>query len=246
MANPSATRHYTFVLAHGSWCTGEAWDGVARCLRADGHTVHAPTTAGHGPGADTSVTHADQVKSIADYITDRKLTDIVLVGHSYAGTIISQVAGIVPKRIRRLVFQSAFVPLDQSSIMDEVPLPLRAAIRRGAQGGAFLPPYELFREMFIGDADDRRAQAVYRTLCPEPMSSYEDRLDQRTFFDLVQSGQLACSYLTTPDDNSLPGGWLRFADRLGTVRLTLMPGSHEVMFTNPAGLARALVAAGRD
>ena len=130
--------------------------------------------------------------------------------------------------------------------MDEVPLPLRTAIRQGAKGGAFLPPFPLWREMFIGDADERRAQAVYRTLTPEPMTSYEDRLDQRKFFDLVTSGQLACSYLTTPDDNSLPGGWLRFADRLGTVRLTQMPGSHEVMFTNPAGLARALVAAGRD
>ena len=237
---------YTFVLVHGSWCTGAAWDGVARCLRTDGHTVHTPTTAGHGPGADTSLSHADQVRSITGYITKNRLTDIVLVGHSYAGTIISQVAQTMPKRIRRLVFQSAFVPLDQSCIMDEVPLPLRTAIRQGAKNGAFLPPFPLWREMFIGDADVCRAKAVYSTLCPEPMSSYEDRLDQRAFFDLVQSGALACSYLTTPDDNSLPGGWLRFADRLGTVRLVQMPGSHELMFVNPAGLARALVAAGRD
>ena len=244
MANPA--RHYTFVLVHGSWCTGAAWDGVARCLRVDEHTVHTPTTAGHGPGADTSVSHADQVRSVASYITKNQLTDIVLVGHSYAGTIISQVAQTEAKRIRRLVFQSAFVPLDQSSIMDEVPLPLRTAIRQGARNGAFLPPYTLWREMFIGDADAARARAVYETLTPEPMTSYEDRLDQRRFFDLVTSGSLMCSYLTTPDDNSLPGGWLRFADRLGTVRLVQTPGSHEVMFTNPAGLARALVAAGRD
>ena len=243
MATP---RHYTFVLIHGSWSTGAAWDGVARALRADGHTVHAPTTAGHSKGADTSVSHADQVKSVADYITKRRLSDFVLVGHSYAGTIISQLAQVMPKRIRRLVFYSAFVPLDGSSIMDEVPLPLRTAIRQGAKGGAFLPPFPLWREMFIADADHARAEAVYRTLAPEPMRSYEDLLDQRTFFSLVQSGSLACSYLTTPDDNSLPGGWLRFADRLGTVRLTLMPGSHEVMFVNPGGLARALVAAGRD
>ena len=218
---------------------------MARVLRADGHVVHTPTTAGHGKGADTSLSHADQVQSVSDYITNKRLTDIVLVGHSYAGTIISQVAQTEAKRIRRLVFQSAFVLFDGCSIMDEVPLPLRTAIRRASVGGAFLPTYSLFREMFIGDADERRARAVYRTLTPEPMSSYEDRLDQRTFFSLVQSGALACSYLTTPDDNSLPGGWLRFADRLGTVRLVQMPGSHEVMFTNPAGLAHALVAAGR-
>lgn len=238
--------HYTFVLVHGSWCTGAAWDGVARALRADGHTVHAPTTAGHGKGADTRLSHADQVKSVAAYIRKNGLSDFVLVGHSYAGTIISQLAQDMPKRIRRLVFYSAFVPLSGSSIMDEVPLPLRTAIRAGAKDGAFLPPFPLFREMFIGDADDRRARAVYDTLSPEPMTSYEDQLDQRRFFDLVAAGKLPCSYLTTPDDNSLPGGWLRFADRLGTVRLTLMPGSHECMFTNPGGVARAIVAAGRD
>ena len=242
----SSPRTYTFVLVHGSWCDGTAWDGVARCLRADGHTVHTPTTAGHGAGADTSLSHADQVRSVAGYVTKNRLTDIVLVGHSYAGTIISQVAQIIPKKIRRLVFQNAFVPADGCSIMDEVPLQLRTVIRRASTNGTFLPSYALFREMFIGDADHPRAQKVYRTLTPEPMSSYEDRLDQRQFFSLVQSGSFACSYLNTLDDNSLPGGWLRFADRLGTVRLVQMPGSHECMFVNPAGLARALVAAGRD
>ena len=242
---PAAHRS-TWVLVHGSWCTGEAWNGVAHRLRADGHTVHTPTIAGHGADADRTLTHADQVQSVIDYITERRLTDFVLVGHSMAGSIVSQVAAAMPDRIRRVVFQNAFVVRDGCSIMDEVPLPLRTTIRRGARDGAFLPPFGLWRDMFIQDADYALAQSTYRTLSPEPMSTYEDRLDQRAFYGLVSSGRLPCSYLNVTDDNSLPGGWIGLAERLGAYRLVQMPGSHEVMLTDPFGLARKIIEAGRD
>ena len=246
MHGTGTERRYILVLVHGSWCTGTAWNEVAMYLRSRGHTVHTPTMAGHGPGADPAASHVDMVQSVIKYLDDHRLSDVVLLGHSVAGSVISQVAQVIPDRIRRLVLHSAFVVEHGHSVMDEVPEQLRDAIRAAARDGAFLPSFALFRDAFIGDATLERAREVYRTLTPEPMRAYEDPLDQRRFFDLVRSGRLPCSFIDTPEECSLPGGWLGMAERLGVYRKVTMPGSHEVMFTAPAGLANRIVDAGRD
>jgi pimeloyl-ACP methyl ester carboxylesterase len=56
-----------------------------------------------------------------DYIIGKDLTDIVLLGHSFAGTIIAKVAEAIPDRTRRLIFFDAFVLNDEESLRDNVP-----------------------------------------------------------------------------------------------------------------------------
>ena len=77
--------------------------------------------AGHGKGVPKNVTHAESTQSIVDFIADRDLTDIVLVGHGYAGTIISKVVEVIPERVRRLVFWSAYVLNDGESTLEMLP-----------------------------------------------------------------------------------------------------------------------------
>jgi pimeloyl-ACP methyl ester carboxylesterase len=60
-----------------------------------------PTVAGHGPEASREVSHAEATRSVVDFIVERDLNDIVLVGHSYGATIISKAAEAIPNRIRR-------------------------------------------------------------------------------------------------------------------------------------------------
>jgi pimeloyl-ACP methyl ester carboxylesterase len=64
-----------------------------------------------------------------DFAVSRGLTDIVLVGHSYGGTIISKVAEVIPDRIRRLVYWSGFVLNDGESLNDAVPPHFRDLFR---------------------------------------------------------------------------------------------------------------------
>jgi len=99
-----------------------------------GHEAFGPTVAGHGKGVCKNVSHAQSTQSIVDFVVSSGLTDIVLVGHSYGGTIISKVAEVVADRIRRLVFWSGFVLNDGESLNDAV------------------PPY--FRDLFRGLAAD--------------------------------------------------------------------------------------------
>lgn len=109
----------TFVLVHGSWHGGWAWDAVIRELSANGHRAHAPTLPGHGPKAPrASITHQDCVNAVVSLIQQHHLTDVILVGHSFGGTVIQKVAQVLPDRIARVVFFDALILRDKESVLD--------------------------------------------------------------------------------------------------------------------------------
>ncbi len=170
----------TYVLVHGAWHDGSCWDDVAAELRAAGHDVHAPTLAGQGRGdVDRSVGHADAVASAAEAITDADLSDIVLVGHSFGGTIVSKLAEQLTDRIRRLVYWNAFVLLDGESVYDVSPPHYNEAMEHVAAergDGAVVLPYPVWREAFMNDADDGLARHVYEGGCrPSPCRHFATR-----------------------------------------------------------------------
>lgn len=84
----------TYVLVPGFWLGGWAWDDVAARLREEGHEVHAVTPAG-----TTVADHVDQLTGLLG-----ALTDVVLVGHSCGGLVVTAAADRMPDRIRRLVY----------------------------------------------------------------------------------------------------------------------------------------------
>jgi esterase/lipase len=88
----------TFVLVHGSWHDGSTRIAVIKHLEAKGHQAFAPTVKGHGKGVNKNVNHAQCTQSIVDYIVGQDLTDIVLLGHSFGGTIIAKVAEAIGDR----------------------------------------------------------------------------------------------------------------------------------------------------
>lgn len=238
-----------FVLIHGSWHDGSAWTPVIKHLERNGHTAFGPTVAGHGKGVNKQVTHAQSTQSVVDFIVSNHLTDIVLVGHSYGGTIISKVAEIMPERIRRLVFWNAFVLNHGESMHDTVPPQYRALFQQLAQASpdnTVTLPFPIWREAFINDGDLALAQSSYEQLSSEPYQQIIEPLDLQTFYTL----QTPKSYLNGMDDMALPQGewgWHpRLSSRLGLFRLVQMPGSHELIFSNPRGLAEKIIEAGRD
>ena len=238
-----------FVLVHGAWHDGTGWLETARHLEARGHRAFAPTIAGHGKGADKNVTHAQCTQSIVDCVAAHSLSDFVLVGHSFGGTIISKVAEAIPGKIRRLVFANGFVLRDGHSLLDEVPPYTAAAfeeIAKQSGGVSMLLPFPVWRETFVNDADLETAQRLYASLSPTPLQPCRDRLDLKKFYAL----ETPRSYINCTEDIALPPGefgWHpRMSGRLGLYRLVQMSGSHEVMHTNPALFAEKIIEAGRD
>jgi len=108
----------TYVLVHGgfwgSWC----WKQVARLLRAAGHDTYAPSLTGIGERvhlASPAVTLDTHVLDVCGSLKYEELQDVVLVGWSYGGMVITGVAERMPERIAHLVFLDAFAPRDGES-----------------------------------------------------------------------------------------------------------------------------------
>lgn len=133
----------SFSLVHGAWHGGWGWRRVAERLRARGHSVFTPTLTGLGerahqlhPGVNLSL-HVADVTGVIKY---EQLHDIVLVGHSYGGCVISGVAEAAPDAIRSMVFLDAFIPDNGDATVDLVQPTVQEIIRAGlARGEATVP-----------------------------------------------------------------------------------------------------------
>ncbi len=238
----------TYVLVHGAWHTGELLEDVAAPIRAQGHEVHTPTLAGNRPGDAKTTGLEEAVKSVADYFDENKLDDVVLLGHSYGGMVISKIADMMPERIRRLVYWSAFVPLDGESLLDLVPplyVGLFEQLAEASDDNSMMLPFPIWRDGFINDADLDLAQSAYDKLNPHPFKTTKDKVSLKNFPEI----EVGKSFLHCQEDVALPASmpWHpRLSERLGLYRLVSMPGSHEVCFTNPGLLAEKIMEAGRD
>ena len=94
----------TYVLVHGGWDGGWAWRGVARALRASGDEVFTPTLTGSGERvhlASPEVGLDTHIEDVANVLRYEALREVVLVGLSYGGMVITGVAERAPERIRQ-------------------------------------------------------------------------------------------------------------------------------------------------
>jgi pimeloyl-ACP methyl ester carboxylesterase len=244
----SVANSYAFVLVHGGCHDGSLWQPVIEHLEQLGHTAYGPTVAGHGKDVPKKVTHAEETRSIVDFILERDLSDFILVGHGYAGTIISKAVEVIPERVRRLVFWSAYVLNDGESALEMLPESIELLTQMAADSAdnTFMIPFEMWRDVFINDGDPDLVQRAYARLSSEPFGPWAQPLDMKTFHSL----QTPRSFLVGTDDMVMPpgdSGWHpRMSTRLGKFRLVQMPGSHERIFTDPIGVADKLIEAGRD
>ena len=238
----------TFVLLHGNWHMGSAWDGVSRRLKQLGHIAHTPTLPGHGQHGATSVGYQEAGEAVAGYIVERDLRDIVLVGHSGGGVAISKAVELIAERVERLVYLSGWVLKDGESILEMVPAHYRElfiSMAADSPNNTVEAPLEQWRRSFINDGDDATAKSAFAQLVPEPFSYFAEPVNFTTFHTLTT---IPKSYILPTEDVVLPRddvwGWHpRMTSRLGQHRFLEMPGSHEVMFTNPQGLADTIIEA---
>jgi pimeloyl-ACP methyl ester carboxylesterase len=122
------------VLVPGACLGGWAWADVAARLRALGHAVYPVTLTGLGervhlahPGVDLD-THVADVVNLLDY---EALDDAVLVGHSYAGTVVTAVADRRPQNLDAVVYLDTS-PLPDATAIVDVQSPQQRELQRSA------------------------------------------------------------------------------------------------------------------
>ncbi|MCX6385974.1 MAG: alpha/beta fold hydrolase [Solirubrobacterales bacterium] len=153
----------TFVLVHGSNHGGWCWGRVKPLLEAARHSVYTPTLTGLAERADEltpEVGLSTHVSDITELIEGEDLHGVTLVGHSYAGAVITGAAEIVGDRIARLVYLDAFLPRDRESVLDTEPPESREAFLQIAreQGDGWRLPRDRHRPR----RDGQRARAARR------------------------------------------------------------------------------------
>jgi pimeloyl-ACP methyl ester carboxylesterase len=113
----------TVILVHGAFGGSWAFKDVAARLSADGYTVYRPSLTGQGERVHLATPQVDLATHITDVVNEIRfedLHDVVLVGHSYGGMVITGVVQQVPDRIAKVIYLDAFLPLDGESGVQEI------------------------------------------------------------------------------------------------------------------------------
>jgi pimeloyl-ACP methyl ester carboxylesterase len=226
----------TFVLVHGAWHGAWCWRRVARLLTANGHEVFAPTLTGVAERSHLLAAGIDLDTHILDVVNEMKwqeLNDVVLVGHSYAGMVISGVAEKMEQAIASLVMLDAFFPENGQRLVDLQPPPVRDAFLTAERGGAsVMPPRPA--AMFNVNAKDRAWVDAQCT--PHPIKCFTQKVALTGARERIakKSYIRAASYPSPPFDHGLATarakGWRAYEVACG----------HDVMIDMPERLAEIL------
>ena len=230
----------TFVLVHGAWHGGWCYARVARLLRDRRHQVLTPTLTGlgershlHSPAINAS-TH---VRDILNVVAFEELDDVVLVGHSYGGQVITAVADAVPEKLAALVYLDAFVGENGKSTfdMDDPDLVAKHIDRAQSHGGHTIPPVP--SAVFgVNPADQAW---VDRLMTPGSFATWSERLKLTGRHEQVASRTYVFAtgwksgFRPTYDRVRAAGGWTTYEFDCG----------HDVMIDMPDETAAVLEAA---
>jgi pimeloyl-ACP methyl ester carboxylesterase len=226
-----------FVLVHGAWHGGWCWQGVADRLRAAGHSVTTPTLTGLGERShllSDAVTLETHVTDVVAHIEAEDLSDVVLVGHSYGGVVITHVADRIADRLSRLIYLDAQIGANDLSIMDGLAPEIRDQRRAAAAGGLTMaiPPTEAF-----GISDPAVAAWAAPRLRPHPIATYEQALK---ISGPIGAGLPVDFILCTDPAFASIGPFAEKARSMGWP-VHALPTGHDAMLTAPEATADLLM-----
>ena len=230
-----------YVLVHGGGHGGWCYQPVARIMRAQGHEVYTPTLTGLGerehlmsPTIDLE-THITDVAKVLQF---EDLTEVILVGHSYGGMVISGVADRVPERLRNLVFLDAAMPQNGQSLVDHAgPFMLAARSRSRVVNGIELVLFPGEDPMsFYGVRDPEQIAWMKPKLTPHPWKCFEQKLvlkNEAAMRKIPQSIIVCSSHM---NDQARAG-----LKALSNGRFWEIDTGHDLMITEPTAVAGMLL-----
>jgi pimeloyl-ACP methyl ester carboxylesterase len=227
----------TFLPVPGAWLGGWCWRYVARELHASGHTVIPATLTGLGERAHLLSRNIDLATHVADIVglfEVRDLHDVILVGHSYGGTVITAAAEQVAERIQRLVYLDASVPRDGESNDDVIGPTMSAQLRASAEAdgeGWKVPP----ASYVVGRLAEHPLRSwIAERLRPHPLRPFGQPVRLRS----PKAAALPRAFMQTTQSD-LYNGLMARARQSGW-HCCELSGGHYAMFTEPAAIGAAL------
>ena len=237
-----------FVLVHGAWHGGWCWSKLTPLLLGPGASVYTPTLSGLGERAhlaemlDPAQLDLNlHIRDIAQLLEYESLNDVILVGHAYAGMVITGVAEVCPERLSHLIYINGVVPADGECMAEQL-IPVRgpefAAWVQGCidRSEGYLPapasPEEIGRRWGIPDPADR--EWMFAKVTPQPAAAMAGR---------VHLGNPAARSIPRSFIGGEEAGFQPVAERVraagwGTYHLD---SGHDPMISHPRELADILL-----
>lgn len=192
-----------YVLVHGAWHGGWAWQRVSSILRENGATVYTPTLSGLGEHRNTlspAINLSTHIADIVNLIEMEDLHNVILVGHSYAGAVIGGVADRIPERLRKLVFLDPVVVESGQSVLSAINSKLvTAELTKAAakDGGLSIPAWPA---SVYGIKDTADVRWLGARLTPQPYRSFTQKLTlAHPFGNHVPMVFIACTAAVNPE-----------------------------------------------
>ena len=236
----------TIVLVHGSWSSASAWDAVTPILKAKGYDVITVNLPGHGTDTTSFATidFKTYVKTVEAAIGDKK--GIILLGHSMAGEVISQVAEEIPGQLKELIYLAAYLPKNGESIL------ALATADAGSHAGKYL----------VIDKDHGTATLakdgivdVFAQDAPKPVQDYlvanfklEPLAPLATPVTLTDTnfGSVYKVYIHTLNDHTISYAFQQKMVKASNVKKTFeLPSSHTPFLSMPDKLAEVIIKAAK-
>jgi pimeloyl-ACP methyl ester carboxylesterase len=233
------------VLVHGAWMDASAWNAVIPHLRQLGY---ADITAVNLPGHGADTTPYEQIQ-LASYTEAVKAAigakqDVILVGHSLAGIVISQVAEEVPTQLARLVYVAAYLPRDGESLYglsQQDPDSHVGRFWQQADPAHYSPASiaaEGIEDVFAADCDAATVAELIRTHKADALAP----MATPVHLTAERFGRVPKTYLHTTHDNAVSYALQRQMVAGTPVQATYeLATSHSPFFSQPAQLAALLV-----
>jgi pimeloyl-ACP methyl ester carboxylesterase len=244
------TTRIDYAFLHGGGQGSWVWRDAIAALRQQGGDKLGRTIAldipgcGKKRGRNTQATTMDDI--IAELTTDLESAgaeQVVLVGHSQAGTLLPKLTAARPELFRRLVYLSCAAPLPGQNIVQMMGTQIRGS-NKDAVGWPFDPEEsremrERYRLLFCNDMDAASASNFLARLEQDawPDSTYAESEWRYDHLDAIQSTYVICL-----EDQVFPAEWQEtFAARLKVRQRVRIDAGHQVMNTRPQALAEVLL-----
>ena len=229
-AESAPAQQPVLVTVHGAWAGGWHFKKVAPLLEAKGWKVYRPSLSGLGEHFNTARTDiglATHIDDIVNFILFENLHDVILLGHSYGGMVITGVADRIPERISRLVYLDAVLPENGESLMS-----LRKAgalaLEQMTKHGFIIPTWVKPGKPFPLDV-------------PHPSKTFTDPIvhkNQAAAAKIPATYVLTVEQGTRPEDDDFYAASVRAKARGWPV--LLMEGDHNPHWRQPEALAGLL------
>ena len=232
----------TYVLVHGAGHGGWCWQRVAPLLRAAGHDVFTPTLTGLGERAhllSPDVGLETHVTDVTALLACEDLAEVILVGHSYGGVVITGVADRALSRVGQLVFLDAAIPQNGESLSGMTPTILGVRKESRIVNGVELVlwPDDPFARKVYGVTDEADWAWMAERLRPQPWRTFADVLELAHADDVAK---IPRTIINCPSTLKLrpPAVIDRYS---AAQRVWELDTAHDTMITQPAETAAMLL-----